>query len=647
MLRHTTHLVLLLIASFTLLWGQERTPIDVPKFGKIPPEHQKLTVIPADPDADIAILFHVKDMEINENFVLENYYHSRVKILAETGMEKVDVKIPYYKDDKITALKAHTILPNGKTIKVKKSDIFVEKAGNYEFKVFTFPAVEVGAIVEYSYREFSEYITFLDPWMFQSDDYTFLSKLTVTIPPGFRYDTFFTNISPDDVKPIREQVLGTGNNRNAKFTWQLQDIPAMREEPYVSNINDYLAALYFQLVSFKNAFVDYTFIKSWNDLAKQVHEDYQPYLEQKKELDAFAASYTGAAEHSREKIKLLYEFVRDSIETSGSKSFLSQELLKPKEVFDNRQGTSAEKNLLLINLLSHLGLEAHPFLISTRSHGMFRSNWAQLTQFNRVLAHVMLGGRDIIMDTANEYVPFGMLPSYDIVNGGLLIQGEIGRIREVPQPKSANMIFTETTAELDENGALRCKTLRRYEDYSAIVKRAELEGEDFDEYWRDWLSDKVEEAQLDSFNVSNMHDAEMPLVVQLDFHVDNYCQMVGDMIYLPPLSLSRLESNPFKREERTFPVDFAYRLSSTENVTLTLPGEFEIVEAPPAINTQIDLLRFGCACKKDSNTVNYQRLFMLSRNMYPPNEYNRLRDAYEKIVSADQGQLVLKRVGGE
>ncbi len=483
--KFTRLLVVLLLLLCAWSWSQERSVIPVAKFGVVPKEHEKLTSIPADPDADIVILFNTKQMRINENFELEMFYHTRKKILAETGMEKVDVRIPYFNEDKITGLKAHTILPNGETIRVKKSDIFVEKVGNYEFKVFTFPAVQVGAIVELSYNKFSEYITYLEPWMFQSDEYTMLSQLTVTIPPGFRYNTFFTNIREEDVQPIRSEVLGNGTKLNAQFTWQLEDIPALREEPYVASMDDYLAALYFQLVSFRNAYVDYTFIKTWNDLAEQVHDFYEPYLEQRSKLDDFALAYTAEASNNRDKIKLLYEFVRDSVETSGSKNFLSDELLKPKEVFDNRQGTAAEKNLLLINLLGHLDVEANPFLISTRSNGMFHTNWVQLTQFNWVLAHVMLGGQDIFLDAASEYVPYGMLPAYDIVNGGLLVQGKIGRIRDIPAPKSTNMILTETTAELDDHGVLHCKTVRRYEDYAGIVERSSLEGEDYDEYLQD------------------------------------------------------------------------------------------------------------------------------------------------------------------
>ncbi len=161
------------------------------------------------------------------------------------------------------------------------------------------------------------------------------------------------------------------------------------------------------------------------------------------------------------------------------------------------------------------------------------------------------------------------------------------------------------------------------------------------------MTEQFEEATLDSFSVSNVESVDMPLVIEMDYHVDNYCQMGGDIMYLSPILLSRLDTNPFKHEKRTFPVDFIYRYSETENVSIVLPGSFSVVEAPPPMNTQIDLLRFGCACTEDSTCVNYQRLFMLSRNIYPPDDYGRLRDAYEKIVSADQGQIVLKRVGGE
>ena len=53
MLRTATLLVLILLLLNAHLMGQERTPIEVPKFGRVPKEHKELTSIPSDPDADI------------------------------------------------------------------------------------------------------------------------------------------------------------------------------------------------------------------------------------------------------------------------------------------------------------------------------------------------------------------------------------------------------------------------------------------------------------------------------------------------------------------------------------------------------------------------------------------------------------------
>ena len=644
MLKHAVLVVVFVLFTVSFAPCEERSAIQIPKFGKVTDEHSTFAAVEGDPDADIAVLFDVMDMRINEQFELEMSFQHRKKILAESGIDKVDIRIPYYKSEKIYSLKAHTILPDGKKIKVKKKDIFEEKSGNWRFKVFTFPAVETGAIVEYTYKKFSEYITYLEPWSFQSDEFTRLSKVSITIPPGFKYKSFLTSISASDFQPIKEYVLGTGNQRNAKFTWQLQDVPALRDEPYVANIDDYCAALYFQLESFKNAFIDVTFIKSRNDLAEQVHEMYKPYLSQNKNLDQVAIEHIAGAKDDYEKIQLLYEFVRDSIETAGSTYFLSDELEKPADVLAKQQGTAAEKNLLMLNFLRHAGFEAFPFLISTRSNGLFRPNWPQLSQFNHVLAHVFLGGGDVFMDASDDFVPFGMLPANDIVTGGLLVQGKIGRLIEMQPPKTVNMVHAKTKARLSDDGALHCKSFIRYEDYAGIVKRANLAGKEQEDYVREWLEEKFDQVTLDSFSVKHLEIAEMPLTVELEYDIKNYSQIVGDMLYFSPCLLLGMDENPFKRETRNFPVDYTYILSASEDVSITLPDNYAIVESPPPLSTQDDIMRFSCVCKHDSLNLQFQRLFMLNHTTYRPRDYQKLRQHYEKVVSADQGQVVLKQV---
>lgn len=628
--------VLLITSSFPLASSQ--------KWGKVSKEVLSMTSIPDDPEADAVILFDKCRIQITSNFNLDIQRHRRIKILTERGKEYADISIRFWHEDKVKRIKAHTILPNGKKIKLKRKEIFEKKDYQHKEKIFAFPGVEVGSVIEYKYDKFSEYLHYLEPWYFQGKEFTRLSELTVVLPSGFNYNAFFTNIK-GGLEPIEERML-TPDSRGRpprKFTWRMENLPAIRPEPYVKNFKDYFAAVYFQLVSFTSPYQKYEFIKSWDDLAKTVNDIYKPSLSQKKGLKELAAAQISTAENRPAQIQTLYNYVKDMIETSAGVSPLSSLVKKPKKIVEDKKGSDIGKNLLLINLLRHAGFQANPMLISTRTNGFFRREWVQLQQFDHTIVNVQLGNKSYLMDTRNQYIPFGVLPANDLAYAGLLVDGETGKIVSIPSPVNVNMRFVQTNATLSETGNLRCETILRYEGYRAMAMRKKLATADHEEYVTEFLQDRFEEVSLDSFKINNLDGAELPLTVFLQYQIQNYAQMVGDMVYLTPSLIHRLDSNPFEREKRIYPVEYSYPRASTENVTFTLPAGFRILEVPRLARQKSKLVSFIAGCKPDSNKIEFQRYLRINKDTYQPREYTKLRDHYEKIVSSDQGQIVIGR----
>jgi len=83
-----------------------------------------MTAIPEDPEADAVVLFDKATVAITLRFQLVQQRHVRIKILTQRGLRYANISIPFWHKDKVKNLKAHTILPDGKRINLKKKDIF-------------------------------------------------------------------------------------------------------------------------------------------------------------------------------------------------------------------------------------------------------------------------------------------------------------------------------------------------------------------------------------------------------------------------------------------------------------------------------------------------------------------------------------------
>ena len=469
-------------------------PLIAQKWGKVSKEVLEMTSIPEDPEADAVILFDKGKITITRDFRLVFEYHRRIKILTERGLKYADISIPFFHEDGIKALKAHTILPSGKKVKLKKKDVFEKKGGVWKEKVFAFPGVEVGSVIEYRYEKYSKYIGFLEPWKFQNQEFTKVSELDVFLPAGFNYKIFGQNFPGHDPKAAEEDYLG-----GTKFTWRIYNFPGIKPEPYMLYpLKDYFASIHFQIVSFEGRGGMIKFIDTWEDLAQRVRVIHEPFLIGNKELEKLFLKLLHDDDDDKIKAQSIYNYVKNAIDTTPYRGLLSDRLKKSHELVKDKKGSAVEKNLMLVNLLRQAGLEAHPLYISTLDHGPFSEWWTTLRQLNHVIAYLRLGHTSYFLDTKNKHCPFGMLPPNDLTYQGLLIE-ESGRIIEIPTSKSGDNIDSViTNAKLSEDGNLICHTVLRFEGYSGLKERTDLSYRKSEDYVKEILEDRFSEVTIDS-----------------------------------------------------------------------------------------------------------------------------------------------------
>ncbi|MBD3377822.1 DUF3857 domain-containing protein [candidate division KSB1 bacterium] len=635
------------VLLFSLLFATLFIAQAEPKWGKVEKKILKQNVFEPDSSADAVILFDFCEMQFDQNFTLECEYWRRVKILTEKGKERADVKITYWHEDKVDDIKAQTIQPNGKKLKLDDDNVFIEELSNdVRQAVFAIPGAQVGSVIEYKYKLRSKYLSFLEPWRFQSDIYTVLSEICVDLPPGFHYSSFMYNTPPSMSDPKVKKVLNPfTKQQNSRYTWTLNHMPAIPQEPYMRAPHDYLAALYFQLVEYRDGLHAVKFANSWEELAKNIYESYESHLDIDKGLKELAFQVAPDSLLSIHRIKALYEFVRSQIETQDRFRIYAKEL--PHKVWEKKLGTPTEKNLLLVNLLRQRGFEAHPVLISTRNNGRVVPQWPQLRQFNYAIVWIQTPSGSYFMDTSDPYCCFEQLPPYAFSDMGLLIKKKNGKMIKIPEPQDLHHVYIETQASITELGDLQAVSTLRYEGYRARSLRNKLESLEPLAYYQDYLGERLTALKIDSVKVSNLNDIELPVIVNLSFEVPAYVQTSGDYIYLAPPSLQKLTSHPLPSLTRTFPVDFDYPVSTTETMTIEVPQGYRVEEPAPLTVVRGPKINMGMTCKQDSSCLVIERSLVRELNSYKVEQYSDLREFYTLVLDADQVQIVLTKQQGE
>ena len=613
------------------------------KWGEIPDEILHRKYLPQDTSAIAATLFDIGEIEI-VGFSITSKRHVRIQVFKEEGKKHANIRIPFSPIDIVYKINAQVILPNGNKIKLKKKNIFNEgEKGKWRFKVFTIPGVDKNCIIEYQYNIDKKNFVVLDPWLFQSDIFTELSRLSITVPEGYIYNVYLRNSPIDPYKPNKENLMYY-RQKYVKYTWEFRNLEPIRIEPYMTTVKDYVTALNFQLVGFGK----HKFIKTWEDIRKGVIAFYKPYFSECKQVrrlrETIIDDVIGNETSKTAKAKLIYNFVRDSIETGEYRGYAGAGIRKPKVIIKKRKGSGVEKNLLLISLLRSAGIEADPMLISTRSNGKWNTRYPKFQSFNHLITSVDLSPNNIFLDTGGSYCPFELLPYNDHVGVGLILNEEGTKIKDIPPPISVSMYYSNTKAEIDESGALKAQTNIRFEGYRNIIHREQLEQyKETEDFVKEKVLNNIKNISIDTCWIDKKLTKEEPLFINISYSISNFADVVGEYIYFSPALCQRLDKNPFKLEKRSYPIEYPYPYMDSEEIIIELPEGYEIIELPSFCRYPRKGQRFDRIIKKENNSLHCSRRLYVKELTYIPRQYEKVKGLYSLIVKADQDQVVLKK----
>jgi hypothetical protein len=611
-------------------------------WGKVSAEELAMTGIKEDPEADAVILFDKGEIITTADLDMVFKRHCRIKILTEQGKEYADIKVSYWHEDHVLELEAQSFLPDGKKTKLPANAIYDQEQEDFKYKTFAIPAVEVGSVIEYRYEIQSKYIHYLEPWYFQHEEYTRFSEIKLTLTEGLSFNSFRENMVL--YNPIKtegtEWDLTRKGKRAAVHTWQLSDIPALKSEPFMYSRYDYLAFIHFQLVSYQDENTNYMFIKTWDNMAKEMSGLYKEFLAPNDKLKSLALDLIRTDSTDISKIKSIYDFVCAEIFTEDYRGYYRPDYKKPVQVVETKKGNPVEKNLLLINLLKNAGIQAYPVMISTRSNGKFKPAFITTTQFNYLLAAVSKGEEYILLDSREKYCPYGALPDDSVVPYGFLFDNEKGKLLNLPKPGVPSGTEISSEVIMEKNGKIILNSDLSYTGYAAVDERSNFGGTGAKDYLQKKLDNLFIGAQLDSVTISNLDDPDQPFSVHIRISIPDYFQTVDKLVYFTPPYLSKQKSNPFKSEKRDFPVDYPYASNNVEKIKFKIPAGFTLSETPPKAKMVFQGISFNLFSLSIDNEIEIQRIFKLGKESYPALEYKNLRQVYNEMVSADQKQII-------
>ncbi len=655
----TIHINLLLSLLLTTTFVQAQK-INY-QFGKVSQQEVEMTTYQPDTSAVAVILSKIgySDFEFsNYEFHPSSNFEYRIKILKPEGVSYADISIPYYYSKSPSEIREEVYkieatvynMENGKIVKSKldKKYIFEEESDANKWRVkFSAPNVKAGSVIEYRYTLMSNNCSYLDTWKTQYSIPVDYSKYEVYIPTYYvfkqeakGYEQINTGIQQISKNTV---IFEGGQNYNFSIpyeylTYSTNQIPALKDEPFLWYKDDYATSVDFELYSlqFPGQLIK-DFSRTWIDVNKVLkdHTKFGSLLKLQNPLPKIDVSNLS----SEDKIMALFTRLKKSVKWNEKYHLLGSDISK---TIKDGTGSNADINFILMSMLREAGFKTSPVLISEREHGRLpitHPSIEKLTTF--VVAVYTPEGKTYYLDGSVEYGYLNILPpnlmvekaiAYNIDNTNFIDLSQIG----------SSVTKENISATIGIDGTLTGKNVMNYQGQSAAhFKDAYANAKDSIAYVEE--KEKQENIEISKFSVKNAKELGFFSDVEYDF--TQKLSTDGNHIYLNPMIMANETKNTFTSSERKLPIEFPYKQTIQINTAVQIPNGYVVEEIPEPLDATLTNKGITASYKVQliGNTIQTSYEFNLSQLTYPAGTYQELRSFWAQLVDKNNSQIVLKR----
>ena len=655
-------ILILLYPVFTdHLFSQEPPPPPI-EWGEISKDDLEMRSYPADSNASAVILCDYGETTMDKDINLVFKRHLRVKLLNQKGFSWGTHSVVIYKDreygDDIDDIEGmtYTLSKEGKVVETEfdDDDVFEEKVSeNYTRYKFTLPGLEPGCIIEIRYQITSKSLWSVHDWVMQYEEPSRWSEYRLIIPVNFAFAVLthgYERLSVNELYQVPQMIMGApvtvlgSNPIRCNFQrWVVKDARGLRDEPFITTIDDYVNKLDLQFAGYAVDGYKRQIGDTWEKFVSELLEN--KYIGDKIDVTGKVRDQveqiTRGATMPEQKVTAVYSWIANSIVWTGAKRIAADQTMD--EILESKKGNSAEINLLLVSMLKALEIPCNPVVLSTRENGKVQDLYPMYNQFNYLLARAIVNGKYLYLDATDPIRPMNILPAYVLGVKGIVVRADTVEWVTLHSPQK----YSTTSVALitvDEHGGVSGTLEGIFKEYANISIRNSLADKKENEVAKDYFHTETSGLTIDSTTVTEKDSIENNLMLKSWVSAAAFAQCSGELIYLNPHVISRWTDNPFKSKVRRFSIDYNYPREYTSIISIVFPDSFEIKEGlKDKVVTASSDVKYRRQSVIDSNTMQITTKFEIARREIPAQFYSQLKDLYGIMISTESEQIVLQR----
>lgn len=656
-LRLATVLILLSAASIALTPARATAQPRPLTWKPVTPADLAVTTPVVDPKADAeALLWEVRVFDelpssnVDPQTVFENYL--RVKIFTERGKDgHATVDLPYLPDVEINNVAARTIAPDGTITELKRSDIYqrtVLKTNDVKVKAVSFavPAIAVGSVVEYHWREVHR----------DSMAMNLVLPFSRDIP--VRLVRYYIRPFPDTggyklmAQPFNAEFSPLEPQPDGFSMTTLTNVPAHRDEPYpVPELETQPWLLLNYTDNLAQSVESY-----WTKIAKAWWDFYAERMKGSDELQRAARDSIKGITDPREQVAALVRVTQARIarvDLPSTPPELARAAKNNKtagDAFKRGQGTAGDQLVVFLALAKAAGLDARPAAAGNRSQLFFKFDRLMAHMAGEHIAAVNLAGAWHFVEPANRMSTSGELFWFQEWEPVLVLDPKKPILTRTPlTPASATVRRRTAALKLSEDGTLEGdvevaftghygQRMKRDDEQDTVEERAAAVREAY--------TKRMTGAEISDVVVENVTDPTKPYINRFKLRVPGFAQTTGSRMFVQLAALQKGIEPVFASETRTQDVYFPFGWTEEDTLSIALPDgwRIEAPTRPAALNGGVGRHQIALESTDAWRTMRVKRTFVygetetliVTRASYPA-----LKKFFDLVQQKDAHTVVL------
>jgi uncharacterized protein DUF3857/transglutaminase superfamily protein len=595
-------------------------------------------------NARAVVLFDATDVTADVDGGLTTHVRRVVRILTPAGNAYAEAAVFWDQRSSVNSL--HGWVLDGASVRDVREKEAIEATpiawgelyNDSHVKMLRMPNAGPGAVAAYEYELHERPEALQTIWHFQEEIPVLSTRLTVTVPAGWKTQTHWFHHEPVDSKSAGQLV------------YELENVPAIESEPRMPPLAAVAGRAGVMIGTAAGG------LQTWSDLGRWFGGLAEARSLPTPQIHAKVQELAPATLPAIDRIRALAEFVQREVRYVAIEIGIGgYQPHAASDVFLKRFGDCKDKVTLLRTMLRDAGIESH-YVILNADRGIVDPDFPTPYTFNHAIIAIRVpqadglyttldhprAGKLLFFDPTSESTPFGTLPGSEQQGRGLLVLPDGGELVAIPSaPAQASQLRRKARLTLDANGVLSGEVEEVRTGTVAAEVRAELQPLNATERAR-WVDTAVvahlTQAEVHDLSIENVDRSSADVIVRYHLVARDYITHAAGLSLIRPRVLGEKADAHIGARRQTY--ETGGPSLQTDDVEIAVAPVLTLSELPSPVAIRLAPMTYSSEATFDGKVLHYRREYNVQEHTVPLSGIEELNRAFAKIAAAERSTAV-------